>query len=186
MIIKDCVKSAAECLAISAIVNFIDDGDELSTSEQDEFDTLCSCARACMHEIATEYVPIICIEEIEVVDGKISYDMLSNTAIEIIEVKKDDCKVKISSYYNGVCLNEIGVVEVKYHRLPNSSELDDELEWKDSRINSRNIGYGIASEYCIRNGMLDDAVMWDKRYKDSLSASILVNRELNVKRRRWL
>ena len=52
------------------------------------------------------------------------------------------------------------------------------------KIDARVIGYGIAAEYCIING-LDDALLWDKRYKDALKRAARTVGERRVKRRVW-
>lgn len=186
MKIRDCIISASEYLGIDAIANYLEDGTPLTATEESEYHILLSSVKAVMHEIATEYIPLETTEEVTVAENKISYSDLSCKAIEIIKVKKGSKSVYITSYFDGICVPCAGTYKVTYLRLPVSSELNDSLEWKDNRINSRNIGYGVAAEYCLRNGMLDDAVMWDKRYKDSLMASMVVKRELTVARRRWL
>lgn len=37
-------------------------------------------------------------------------------------------------------------------------------------ISERVLAYGVAAEYCITEG-IDEAVTWDKRYKDALAAA---------------
>lgn len=188
MNVLECVRFATEFLCMTTLSDYIDGGckDSLSDNDMADYTSLCMCSITVLHEVATELVPLTDEADIEIVDGKISYDMFPYTAIEILKVVKEGKRVPITSYYNGICLNETGTVTVTYNRLPYLGDMYETLDWKDSRVNARNIGLGIAAEFSLKNGMVDDAIIWDKRYKDSLAASLVVNRPQSIKRRRWL
>ena len=92
--------------------------------------------------------------------------------------------VPVREYFDRILVPKKGRYEVEYSYMPQSVGLDDEIPYTE-RLGARAIGYGTACEYCIISGMTDDAVLWDKRYKDALHLAETGKTDKRVKPRRW-
>ena len=66
-----------------------------------------------------------------------------------------------------VPLSEGKKYEITYAYVPKADALADEFDFDNGKINPRTVGYGIAAEYCIRQGESSDAVLWDARDRKS-------------------
>ena len=86
---------------------------------------------------------------------------------------------------NGIYLENNGVYVVKYAVRPTVLSMDDEVALPP-KITCRILCYGIIAEYYLISGMFEEAVTWDKRFKDALCAYSHGRKEHRVKQRRWM
>lgn len=189
MTVKDCIRYAAESLALDGIAAALAAGGNpgnLPAADERELNALLLCANAVIGEIACEYVYLTRTQQMAAADRKILYSEFPRDVVEVLEVKKDGKKTAFRKIYGGIQTGTDGVFSVTYAYAPLAAALSDTLEFESAKINPRNIGYGIAAEHCIRTGMADDAALWDKRYKDSLAAAVRNRREQRVKPRRFV
>lgn len=186
---RECVAAAAEFLALDGMASALREKreNELSESEKSELKLLIGCAGFVANEIATQYFPLIAAENVKAVNGFIAYGSLKKSYADIVCVKVRGVKKRFGRSPLGVTLTEpySGEAEITYSYAPAAVELDGMTEWQTEKLGARVFGYGIACEYCIINGM-SEAVMWDKRYKDALSAAGRGKREIILKPRRWI
>lgn len=136
-------------------------------------------------EIARDYFPLIRQERLCVKDGRIAYTDFSRLPVGIIEVKRQGKSVPFSRLYDGIAVEKEGEVEVKYCFKPEKAVLEGETEWEDSCFGVRLASYGAAAEYCVMNDMAEEAVLWDKRYRDALERAVREKTRRTLPRRRW-
>lgn len=187
---RECIAVAAEFLNMTEIAAALRENSESALSENDGKDLklLIGCASLVASEIASRYFPLIATENVKVKNGFIAYESLKKKFSDIVCVKVSGVKKRFDVGVSGIkllCAPFSGDAEVSYSYAPAAAEIGGETEWKSELLGARVFGYGIACEYCIINGM-SEAVLWDKRYKDALSAAGRGKREMRVKPRRWI
>lgn len=187
---RDCVAAAARFLGMDGLADITENMTEQSADENDkkEIDILLSCLRFVLHEIASEYVPLVSCETVDSCSGYVLYTSLKKPVTDVVCVRRGGVKEKFRLLHDRIELlsgGRNGNVTVEYSYAPKTGGMDDLLEWTGDRISARAAGYGTACEYCIINGM-SEAVLWDKRYKDALAAVKRTGAELKVKKRAWI
>lgn len=74
-------------------------------------------------------------------------------------------------------------MEVLYRYAPAAKTAKDESEYGQGE--ARALALGTCCEYALASGLYDEAVLWDKRYKDALAA-LCRARGGTLKARRWV
>jgi len=198
MTLKDCIVCAAESLNLDAVAESLKNDtspEMLSDSDARELEQLLSCARSAVNEVACEYAHLLTSENVQAdTNGRIPFTALSKPIVEIVTVHSGRKSIPFRCYCDGIAptpdaerrFAEGAEYGVTYAYIPSASELSDEIDFGNGKINPRTVGYGIAAEYYIRSGEASEAVLWDARYKDAMVAAAKRRREQRVKPRRWL
>lgn len=140
---------------------------------------LTQCARRALDEIAAEYFPLVERETLTPTEGKLPFDRFSRTPLRVYGVTRNGRAVAYGYYADGLTVEGGGACSVTYGYLPAG---DDAAVHPSVPV--RTAAYGAAAEYCLLNGLYDDAAMWDKRFRDSLMR--LKKRGRRLPQRRWL
>jgi hypothetical protein len=185
-----CLLSAALNLGMREVADLIrgeGDADRITESRVAELKILTECAQSVIAEIADEYIPLTRTDNLIAIDGIIFHSEFPQKVTEVTRVQKDGKNIPFRADHEKIIIGYNGKLSVTYVYPPETREdAAQPLEWKNHKINARIIGYGAAAEYCIRTGMTDDAVLWDKRYKDALVAAVRTAREKRIRPRRWI
>ena len=187
MKLKTAVYYAAMFLQLDAVCSALEsESEEYDETIKDEIDRLVRCANLIIGEAASDYVPLIVHERLTADEnGEIPYSALSKSIIDLYSVKNSaGASVPVRQYFDRMVLPHAGEYEIEYGYMPGKIGLDGEIPFTE-RLGARAIGYGIACEYCIISGMTDDAVLWDKRYKDALHLAETKKTEKRLPGRRW-
>lgn len=187
MKLKTAVYYAAMFLQLDSVCTALEgESEEYTGAVKDEIDRLVRCANLVVGEAASDYVPLITREKVTAdEDREIPYSMLKKSLIDIYSVKnRAGATVPVRQYFDRMVLPCPGEYEVEYGYMPDTLKITDEIPYTE-RLGARAIGYGIACEYCIISGMTDDAVLWDKRYKDALHLAETKKTEKRLRGRRW-
>jgi len=187
---KDCLQLCAVFLQFENVLALLsDDGgvnlsDEDKTEAERELNMLLRCANLVIHEIASEYVHLKTYESFNTTDGHIRYSDFLKQPVDIYSVKKEGnfCRFKL---YPSELITQEGDVEVYYTYLPDKVETTGNLDFEEGKVNGRIIAYGTAAEYCVICGLYEEAVIWDKRYKDSLFNSVKSIKSVTLPERKW-
>ena len=164
--------------------------DTLSALENGEIDEealrLIRLANLVISEIATEYYPLKAEVIIKTNDeGEIAYDAFPTRPIEIYRAENGfGVSVPFSLLSDAVVMNKAGEYTFTYSYAPPLLELEDELPFP-TKITERIVAYGTACEYCLISGMNEEAVTWDRRYKDAVTEAVYPKTEKRVKARWW-
>lgn len=148
-------------------------------------DTLLLCLNNCLDEIAAEYLPSVVTQKVKSYGKCISYLTFSDDIADVIYVKNDNGKVNFSVDEQGINVEEDGTFTVGYTVRKAAVKANETLKLP-LRVTVRMLCYGIIAEYYLISGMYEDAVTWDKRFKDSLAACSYGRKEHRVRQRRWL
>ncbi len=175
MKIKECIQLAAEALNLDATLN--------GQSETDRL--LLRCANNCLDEITSEYLPLMSEKTVQSKDGRIAYSELGTAVYDVKWVKKDGNKVKFGLMPSYIDVSCDGEYEVMFYTRPEQMTLSDDVP-ETLHLTPRVISYGIAAEYLLVSGFYEEAVMYDRRFKDALVRLAGGDAARRVKRRRWL
>lgn len=133
-----------------------------------EIDRLTRCLNLVLNEAACDYLPLKTEEEVISVGGEISLGALSKPVIDIYAVRAEDgSSVSYKSYFDRITLAAPGKYTIEYSYAPVRLTLRTTLRIR-SAFRPECLHTGAACEYCIISGMTDEAVLWDKRFKDAL------------------
>jgi len=193
--INNCIEFAAKALTLDQIANSIRDNSViLSNHDLSELEMLKNSAIAVVDEIGAEYMPITITQPaIYYTDlGALWFKDFDYTVLEVLLVTHSGRDIKFNRFNNRIEFNasfsnmgqEIPIM-VTYKYAPKAGALNARIPWDNTQVGKRLIGFGICAEYCIRNGMTDEAMLWDRRYKDALFALQAPKRGYRVRVRRF-
>lgn len=133
-------------------------------------------------EICGEYFPLRKTEEAES-GGEIPLSSLSERLRQVADIKKEGRRVGFRLL--PFCIRtEAGRVEVDYFYLPAAAE-DEQSELELSPLlDARAVALGVAAEYCLCSGLYEQALAFDRRFRDSLAA-LAPHRERRLPERRF-
>lgn len=157
--------------------------DEIQSNR--ELRLLLRCVNLVVKEVACDYIPLIHTQTLTATDGKIPYSQFEKTLLEIKRVKNqkgEDVRFFTLPEYMAV---EDGVYEVSYAFIPRDKEFFDDLDFAGTKASDRVFAYGASAEFCLISGMYDEALMWERRYKDALLVATRKTTEVVMPKRRW-
>ena len=145
---------------------------------------LLRCVNLVRGEIASDYFPLLNVETVYSADGEIPQSALQKKLIDVKRVTRNGRAVKFK-VYPAFIKTVRGELEIEYSYLPDDEDAGGDAGFSD-KISARAIAYGAASEYCLIAGLFEEAVIWEKRFKDSLLSAQRKKSEVMVKQRKWL
>lgn len=150
-----------------------------------ELRLLIRCVNLVLKEVACDYIQLIHRQTMTAVEGKIDYGDFEKTLLEIKSVKNlngEDVRYFALPDYVAV---EDGVFEVSYAFVPQDKGFFDDVDFGGTKAGDRVFAYGAAAEFCLISGNYDEALMWERRYKDALTVATRKTTEVIMPRRRW-
>ena len=185
MSIKTAVYDGAMFLQLDQVCEVIESGETPDDDTKKEIELLTRCANLVLVEIASCYYPLKTVEKVTASGGYIYYENLSKPIIDTYYIKNSAGEgVRFTEYFYRIAVRD-GEYEIEYSYACPPLSLDDEIPYKNNRVSDRILAYGIACEYCVISGMVNEASIWQKRYYDALIGSG-DKREKKVKARGWL
>lgn len=182
MTVKECVKLAAGELGIGDSVNAYVDG--TSDEGKQETETLLRCFNIVENEVALDYLPLYCEEEIAAETGVVRYAALSRSVVRVLRVTDEWGNKAPFRLFPEYLKTLPGKVRVLYTYTPKEKTLSDDSDFI-LQVSPRLLGYGMASEYCLAAGLFEEAAVWEKKYKDALTAAYRSGSSKTLRSRRW-
>ena len=84
----------------------------------------------------------------------------------------------------GVKVDKVGDYFVEYSYFPNKVSINDDIDYY-LKLNELTFAMGVVGEYYYLKGAIDDACMWDKRFKSSMFNLLRPKRSVSIPARRW-
>lgn len=188
MQIVNIIKNACVFLQKDDLIKVVElGGDEVSTDEQKrELNILLRCLNLVYNQIATDYIPLIHTEKIATINGEF---LLKNFDKKIIDIKKVEDKFGIKTtfkLYPDKILTINGEISITYTYQPEELiNINSEMESFSEKVSERVMSYGLAMEYSFISGLYDDALIWEKRFKDGLKIASRNKSDMKLPPRRW-
>ncbi len=147
------------------------------------------CANLVIKEIATDYLPLIETEEVEVQDSRISYEKLLHRVLEILSVRNVADGIESNFRMNPTeCVLANGNIvkaRVRYSYMPVDIEIDEQCP-VSPLVSAKTLALGICAEYSLIEGMYEQSVMYSDKFKEDMRTAVRKKGEIRIKPRRWL
>lgn len=183
MIVKKILKCASELVEDSDLVKYFD-GDKTTTIDESEVQKMVTALNMAISNVSANYINVCNRVKVKSVDKFIK---LSNISSEpIIQIKKvlyrgEPIKFKVHS--DSIEVGD-GEYEIVYSYFPNSVGVDDAITYFP-QLNELTFAYEVVAEYLFLKGQIDDAYVWDKRFKASILSIQRPCRNIILKKKRW-
>lgn len=184
MTIKDVLSQAAFLLGKDELVSYLK-GENGYESQASEAAALLKCYNIVENEIALDYIPLTAEQTVSVLAGKIYYTVLTHTPVSVLSVTDTYGNKLPFTIYPEYVQTKSGARVIDYTYAPTAKTLTGNCEY-GNRVSLRVFAYGVACEYCLINGRYEEALVWDRKYKDALLCVAALNRPHIVRARRWV
>jgi len=185
MKVKDIIISTANILNLKKVIEYLNNEIELTTDIQEELNNLLLAVNMTNNNIATHYIELI--DKVKIYNDKdvLLYSLISDK--DIIEIKKvynslnEEIDFDLTS--TGIFVTK-GNISIEFSYFPNNLTIDDSIDYY-TKVNTLTMSLGVAGEYLFLKGAVDDAYMWDKRFKSNLFSLLRPKRNIRIPARRW-
>ncbi len=187
MTVKDIIKLVCEFVGEREILTKLNAIEEVSytSREQEKLDTMIRCFNLVNQEIASDYLPFITKEEIDVKDSILNFSELNKQVVNVYEVKnRFGCSLRFKLFPNYMEISG-HAKSIVYSYLPEDKNLSDDVEMFNG-LSGRVYAYGVASEFLLIDGLSEDAEIWEDRFKESLFVLSRRRGEHILPRRSWI
>jgi hypothetical protein len=191
MLIQNVLNRAASLLNVEVTARTSSGGTELTHEGR----MLAECAKNVYEELISDYFPLITEENIRFdSQSKISVAALSKKLLRVISIKRYAANFRYTVYTDSIEATGGAnlVLTVRYAYCPDISRtietfVDTAMEAElPADVTERIFALGTVTEYCLVNGMYNECVMYDKRYKDALQVATRKSGEKKLKARTWM
>lgn len=189
MKIDEAIKTAATLLQSEEVIAyFASDSDAVDMSDEckSELELLLACCNLVLGELASSDFPLTARIKIDAADGRIEYSQIDARLLFVSEIKREGVRLPFREFTNRIEIPALGECEVTYSYAPEELKLGDDSPYGGEIPSARLIAYGIAREYCLINGMTQEASVWDSRYAAAATEEARGRRGKRVLARRWV
>ena len=135
--------------------------------------------------LAMDYVPLYVEDELLTATGRLEFSSFAHPPIRIVEVKNTAGEALPYTLYPKYLKTSVGRVIVVYAYAPEKKTTEDESDF--SMLTSPHVlAYGTLAQYCLANGMFQEAAIWDKKWKDSVEYLCHTKQCKRLGSRRWI
>ena len=169
MKVKEVMLTAATELGIVDDVRaYIDEGNEKGKKQAE---LLLECFNLVENELALDYLPLVKKESYIPQAGKVFYTQFSSPVARILSVENgfgEEIEFRVFATYLEV---DATVVNVRYAYAPTEKTMSGESDYQFA-ASERLLAFGMAAEYLAALGLLEEASVWDKKYKEGIQAAM--------------
>ena len=133
-------------------------------------------------EMAIYYKPLLFSETITVTGGFIPYTAFSKRVVAVEKIINGGVLQEFTHLANGV-KTQSGLLEIIYRYAPERKDFEDDSEFQTGEDHA--LALGVACEFSLASGLYEQAVTWDRKYKDSL-LNICRKKGEKIKMRGWV
>ena len=180
MNVKEVLKIACEFIGLDEIKEAMDYPLSATEEQTEIINKLLKCFNLVQEEIATEFLPLTFKQEISATEN-IYFSLLEKNVLRVLSVKKDKKTLPFKVFPDHVAFNG-SATEITYNYIPEEVEIDDNILYL---VPTRIYAYGIAREYFVFEGLIDKASMFENRFKNSISALLVKDKNLILPKRTW-
>ncbi|MBQ8374914.1 MAG: hypothetical protein IJX98_04995 [Clostridia bacterium] len=183
MTVKEIIVKAAELLGLSDLVEgYFSSGSE---DGKKAVDALVGCYNLVESELAIDYLPLVCEDEVKTDTGAVYFTKLRKNASRILSVCDQNGNAVEWKLFPEYILAQAGKLVVRYAYAPTEKNLDDDGEYQ-SVASVRLFAYGVAAEYCLIAGLYEESAVWENKYRAAIQAAYKAKPSKVMKARRWV
>lgn len=151
------------------------------------FNLLIRCFNLVYSEIATDYLPLINKEEIEVKNGQFELKNLNKNFYKLVKLEDKNFNSVNCEIYNDILYSLDGEYNLVYCYKPSFATLNSEINDFNGKITDRVLAYGLNKEYCYILGLYEDAESYKTKFEESLKSLNVIKKNIVLKnKRRWI
>ena len=183
MTVKNIILAAAKLVGVGdSVASYLTESDASGEADANSLLDAFNCVE---NQIALDYLPLKAEEEIESETGAVRYDALSRGAVCILKVTDKWGNSLPYKLFPEYLKTQAGRLKITYSYAPKEKGLDDKTDFS-LYLSKRLLSYGVAAEFCLKNGLFEDAAVWEHKYKDAIAAAYRARPQVRVKSRRWV
>lgn len=171
MLVKNIIKKSAELLGFKNVVNYLDGNIEADKDIEDDVKLFLIGVNMVNANVASSYMELIGSNRvIAELFNRISYSEISpnNSIIEIKKITKlNGESVSFKLFPDGVEVLSGGDLIIEYSYFPNEVSIDDSIDYY-LKLNEIIFALGVVGEFLYIKGAIEEAVMWDKKFKQNM------------------
>jgi len=185
MIVKNIIKNTAQILKLNDVYDYINDKiEDIDNHVLEDVEMLILAVNMVSNSIASNYIELIGKTVVENTGEILPFYNISNKSlIEIKKVFVNNKSVDFKVLPEGVKM-PIGRAEILFSYFPDDVGIDDEINCF-TKVNELIFAQGVAGEYLFLKGAIEDAYMWDKKFKQSLINLLRPKKNFSLRARRW-
>ncbi|MBQ9728449.1 MAG: hypothetical protein IJV85_02520 [Clostridia bacterium] len=183
MTVKECILATAAKVGVLDEVQKYFNGTD-STGENTA-NVLLQCFNLVQNELALDYLPLIREDEVYVSTGVVQFSALTKSPVRIVDVTDGKGESVEYSVFPEYVKAQPGKLKIVYTYIPEDKEFNNEAE-AAAQASTRLFSYGMAVEYCLANGLFEEANVWDKKYRDAIRAAYRIKPCKVIQSRRWV
>lgn len=179
MKINEVIKLSCDFLGLGDLKSILDGEDKI---EDKKLCTLLTCLNLAYEEIVTEYLPILATEKANASGGKVMFSALTKPISGIVSVKDEngeELSYTVSADHIDVSAK---IVDITYQIMPGKCDFGEEL---NVLFPARLLSYGTVREYLFIEGMSDEALLYEKRFKEALVNFVRKKSIARLPKRSW-
>ena len=189
MTIQEIITNTGIVLGRQDIVDYFYDGFNIGEETYSDVSFLVRIINLVVNELACTYIPLIYEQEVTFYEGRLEYIELEKKPVKILGVYDySENEVAFIEKAQHIQLKEsmpeAVTLKIKYQFVPDEYFEDSEVEYAEKDIPARVIAYGVAAEYCLSQGMFEQAVIHHKRYVTELQ-ELKKPKNTIIKNRSW-
>lgn len=175
--------AAAKMLGINAEVQSYFE-DDICDCEREAL-ALLQCYNLVETELALDYFPLKAEDTLLAFTGQLDFDTFTHAPVRILGLKDDEGKDVEYELFPTYLKTKEGVLTVTYTYTPNEKGVDDVCECGSSASEPMFL-YGTLAHYALTQGMYEEAVAWEKKYKKAIEDAFSMQTCKRLKSRRWV
>lgn len=161
--VKNIISSALIKLGRKELSDSLLKGAILTKEESDTIDILLHCFNATEDELARKYTPLVYVEDLTSLSGNYYYETLLNDPIRIKSITSQGKSINYTLYPT-VIKTDCNRITVEYEYAPSKKNIGDTSDF-GNEISENLLVLGVISEYCLINGEIEIADIWDEKYR---------------------
>ncbi len=183
VLVKDVIISACKLIGLNDLCVYLN-GESDVLQDESELSDMVVAVNMASNNIATNYIEL---KDSISIDMDREYILLNDLTDRVILSIKSVKRNGVNTWFK-VCHDRLrvpkGKLEVEYTYFPDNVSLDDSIDYY-SRINPMLFAQAVVAEYLFIKGEIDDAYMWDKRFKYNILNILRPRRIVGLPARRW-
>ena len=183
MEVKKIVYSAAKILGMSEEVRLY--FEESITDNQREAEMLLQCFNIVQQDLALDYFPLTAEDTLFSFSGRLEFSNMTHSPVRILGLKDGNGKELEYSLFPTYLQAQIGPLTVTYTYTPEDKGINEQCEC-GTLASELMFLYGTLAQYTLVQGLFEEAVVWDKKYKKAIEDAYSMQTSKRLKSRRWV
>ncbi|MBR2441985.1 MAG: hypothetical protein IKB20_02850 [Clostridia bacterium] len=183
MIVKKILYAAAKMLGIGMEVEAYFENDTADFEREGE--SLLQCYNLVEKELALDYFPLNAEDTLFTLTGRVEFSKFAHAPVRILEVKNENGQKLDFELFPAYLKAQAGSLTIVYTYSPEEKGAFDECEYGSS-VSETMFMYGTMAQYALLQGMYEEALVWDKKYKKAIENTYTMHSCKRLQSRRWV